>query len=118
MRNSSHRPGCMRALPASQSCHVRSVEEMSTAAAVWESPASSRACRISAGVGLCTCGSDVANIGGDACEHFARAEDAVAALIELDCAIYSHRGGSFWAVTRAVSDALIHADFCRLLPPT
>lgn len=52
MRNSSHSPGCMRALPASQSCHVRNVDEMSAAAADWESPASSRACRISAGVGL------------------------------------------------------------------
>ncbi len=52
MRNSSHSPGCMRALPASQSCQVRSVEEISAAAAVWESPASSLACRISAGAGL------------------------------------------------------------------
>lgn len=52
MRNSSHRPGCMRALPASQSCQVRSVDEMSAAAAVWESPASSLACRISCGDGL------------------------------------------------------------------
>lgn len=52
MRNSSHSPGCMRAFPASQSCQVRSVEDMSAAAAVWEIPASSLACRISAGVGL------------------------------------------------------------------
>ena len=52
MRNSSQSPGCMRALPASQSCQVRSVEEMSAAAAVWESPASSLACRISCGDGL------------------------------------------------------------------
>ena len=52
MRNSSHSPGCMRAFPASQSCQVRSVEEMSEAAAVWESPASSLACRISCGDGL------------------------------------------------------------------
>lgn len=52
MRNSSHNPGCMRALPASQSCQVRSVDEMSAAAAVCESPASSLACRISDGVGL------------------------------------------------------------------
>jgi len=52
MRNSSHSPGCMRALPASQSCQVRSVEEMSAAAADWESPASSLACRISQGDGL------------------------------------------------------------------
>ncbi len=54
MRNSSQRPGCIRALPASQSCQVRSVEDMSAAAAVWESPASSLACRISDGVGLFT----------------------------------------------------------------
>ncbi len=54
MRNSSHSPGCMRALPASQSCQVRSVEEMSAAAVVWESPTSSLACRISAGDGLFT----------------------------------------------------------------
>ena len=52
MRNNSQRPGCMRALPASQSCHVRRVEEMSAAAAVWEIPTSSLACRISVGVGL------------------------------------------------------------------
>lgn len=54
MWNSSHSPGCMRALPASQSCQVRSVEEISAAAADWESPADSRACRISGGVGLFT----------------------------------------------------------------
>jgi len=48
MRNSSHSPGCMRALPASQSCHVRRVEWMSEAAADCESPAASRAALISA----------------------------------------------------------------------
>ena len=54
MRNSSHSPGCMRALPASQSCQVRRVDEMIAAAAVCESPADSLACRISAGDGLFT----------------------------------------------------------------
>jgi len=42
----------MRALPASQSCHVRNVDEMSAAAADWERPAASRAPRISEGDGL------------------------------------------------------------------
>ena len=61
IRNNSQSPRCMRALPASQSCHVRSVDPMSAAAAVWDSPASSRACRISAEVGLfaVTAGDDV-----------------------------------------------------------
>lgn len=54
MWNSSQRPGCILALPASQSCQVRSVDEMSAAAADWESPADSRACRISDGDGLFT----------------------------------------------------------------
>lgn len=49
-RKSSHKPGCMRALPASQSCHVRSVEWINSAAADCES--SPRAARISSGVGL------------------------------------------------------------------
>ena len=52
MRNSSHRPGCMRALPASQSCQVRRVEWMRSAADVCESPAASRAARTSSGVGF------------------------------------------------------------------
>lgn len=52
MRNSSHSPGCMRALPASQSCQVRKVEWMRAAAADCESPAASRAERISSGNGL------------------------------------------------------------------
>lgn len=52
MRNSSHSPGCMRALPASQSCHVRRVEWMRSAAADCESPAASRAARIASGLGL------------------------------------------------------------------
>lgn len=52
MRNSSHRPGCIRALPASQSCHVRRVEWMRSAAEVCESPADSRAARTSSGVGF------------------------------------------------------------------
>lgn len=54
MRNSSHSPGCMRAFPASQSCHVRRVEKIRAAAAVCDNPASSRACRISEGAGLFT----------------------------------------------------------------
>lgn len=52
MRNSSHNPACMRAFPASQSCQVRNVDEMSAAAADWERPAASRAPRISEGDGL------------------------------------------------------------------
>lgn len=52
MRNSSQRPGCMRRLPASHSCHPRSVQWMSAAAAVCESPAASRAARTSAGAGF------------------------------------------------------------------
>lgn len=53
MRNSSHKPECIRALPASQSCHVRRVEWMRSAAAVCEIPAASRAARTSSGVGVC-----------------------------------------------------------------
>lgn len=52
MRNSSHSPGCIRALPASQSCQVRRVEWMSEPAAVCDKPAASRAALISAGAGL------------------------------------------------------------------
>lgn len=52
MRNNSHSPGCMRRLPASHSCHPRSVQWIRDAAAVCESPAASRAARISAGSGL------------------------------------------------------------------
>lgn len=52
MRNSSHRPGCMRRFPASHSCQPRRVQWMSAAAAVCESPAVSRAALISAGEGL------------------------------------------------------------------
>ena len=52
MRNSSHRPGCMRRFPASHSCHPRRVQWMRAAAAVCESPATSRADRTSSGVGF------------------------------------------------------------------
>ena len=52
MRNSSQSPGCMRRFPASHSCHPRSVQWMSAAAAVCESPAASRAARTSAGSGF------------------------------------------------------------------
>lgn len=52
MRNNSQRPGCMRRLPASHSCHPRKVQWISAAAAVCESPAASRAARTSAGVGF------------------------------------------------------------------
>lgn len=52
MRNSSHRPGCMRRLPASHSCHPRRVQWMSAAAAVCDKPEASRAALISAGAGL------------------------------------------------------------------
>lgn len=50
--NSSHKPGCMRALPASQSCHVRSVEWMRRAASVCVRRALKRSPTISSGVGL------------------------------------------------------------------
>ena len=52
MRNNSQRPGCMRLLPASHSCHPRRVQWMSAAAAVCESPAASRAAVTSAGSGF------------------------------------------------------------------
>lgn len=52
MRNSCQRPGCMRRFPASHSCHPRRVQWMSAAAAVCESPAASRAARISVGAGF------------------------------------------------------------------
>ncbi len=55
MRNNSQSPGCIRALPASQSCHVRRAEKMRAAAAVCESPANSRARRMSDGAGLVIC---------------------------------------------------------------
>ena len=38
MRNSSQKAGCMRRLPASHSCHPRSVQWIRAAAAVCESP--------------------------------------------------------------------------------
>lgn len=52
MRNSSQRPGCMRRLPASHSCQPRSVQCISAAAAVCDSPAASRAARTSADAGF------------------------------------------------------------------
>lgn len=52
MRNSSQNAGCMRRSPASHCCQVRQVVCTSTPAAVWDSPAASRAARTSAGAGL------------------------------------------------------------------
>ena len=52
VQNSSHSPGCIRALPASQSCQVRRVENISPAAAVCDRQAALRACLISDGAGL------------------------------------------------------------------
>ena len=52
MRNNSQKAGCMRRFPASHSCHPRSVQWMSAAAAVCESPAASRAARTCSGAGL------------------------------------------------------------------
>lgn len=52
MRNSSQKAGCMRRLPASHSCHPRSVQWMRAAAAVCESPAASRAARTCSGNGF------------------------------------------------------------------
>ena len=52
MQNNSHNPGCMRRLPASHSCQPRSVQWISAAAAVCESPAASRAARTCSGVGF------------------------------------------------------------------
>lgn len=52
MRNNSQNAGCILRLPASHSCHPRMVQWMSSAAAVCESPAASRAARTSSGVGF------------------------------------------------------------------
>lgn len=52
MSHNSQKAGCMRRLPASHSCHPRSVQWMSAAASVCESPAASRAARTSAGAGF------------------------------------------------------------------
>jgi len=52
MRNSSQNAGCMRRSPASHCCQVRQVVCTRTPAAVWDSPAASRAARTSAGAGL------------------------------------------------------------------
>lgn len=51
-RNNSQNAGCMRRSPASHCCQVRQVVCNKSAAAVCESPASSRAARTSSGVGL------------------------------------------------------------------
>lgn len=51
-KNNSNNPACILALPASQSCQVRSVDEISAAAAVCVNPAASRAARILAGGGF------------------------------------------------------------------
>ena len=51
-RNNSQKAGCMRLSPASHCCHVRHVVCKSSAAAVCESPATSRAARTSSGVGF------------------------------------------------------------------
>ena len=52
MRNNSQNAGCMRLSPASHCCHTRHVVCTSKPAAVCESPAASRAARISAGAGF------------------------------------------------------------------
>ena len=52
MRNSSQNAGCIRRSPASHCCHVRQVVCTNAPAAVWDSPAASRAARTSAGGGL------------------------------------------------------------------
>lgn len=52
MRNSSQNAGCIRRLPSSHPCQPRSVQWMSAAAAVCESPAASRAARTCSGDGL------------------------------------------------------------------
>jgi hypothetical protein len=51
-RNNSQNAGCMRRSSASHCCHVLSVLCTTAAAAVWDSPSSARAARISAGSGL------------------------------------------------------------------
>lgn len=90
MRNSSHNPACIRALPASQSCQVRSVEDMSAAAAVWDSPTSSRACRISFDLG---------------CAHVLRVPEAV----EVDIKPYPVDVGLFGAAAVVLdADAVSH----------
>ena len=52
MQNNSQNAGCMRRSPASHCCHTRQVVCTNRPAAVCESPAASRAARISAGVGF------------------------------------------------------------------
>lgn len=52
MRNNSQNAGCMRRSPASHCCHTRQVVCTTRPAAVCESPAASRAARISAGAGF------------------------------------------------------------------
>lgn len=52
MRNNSQNAGCMRRFPASHCCHTRQVVCTTRPAAVCESPAASRAARISAGAGF------------------------------------------------------------------
>ena len=52
MRKSSHNPGCMRLSPASHFCQLRHVAWTSSAAAVWVSPAASRAALTSSLEGL------------------------------------------------------------------
>lgn len=52
IKNSSHRPGCIFAFPASQSCHVRNVEWIILAASVCDKPELWRVALISSGVGV------------------------------------------------------------------
>ena len=52
MRNNSQNAGCIRRSPASHCCHTRQVVCTSAPASVCESPADSRAARISGGAGF------------------------------------------------------------------
>jgi hypothetical protein len=52
MQKSSNKPGCIRCLPSSHSCHRRSVERTSNAAAFCVSPAFLRPARMSSGSGF------------------------------------------------------------------
>jgi hypothetical protein len=53
MLNNSHKPGCILDVPDSQSCHVRKVEWIICAAAVWVKFRSVRRRMISAAAGDC-----------------------------------------------------------------